>query len=133
VSDRYTMAPDGSSITCKVCGTTSHNTNDVEMKFCGHCGAFHNDRTLERDAYIERACEAVADAQAAGRLIFWTIYEKPHHWVVRGQETAPGGLFVHLFAFAGSSLDEARAALPPGLVRMARNPKDDPTIVEVWF
>ena len=31
------------------------------------------------------------------------------------------------------SLDEARAAVPLGLVRINRYPEDDPVIVEVWL
>ena len=41
--DRYTIAPDGSSITCTACGLTSYNANDIAQKFCGHCGTFHDD------------------------------------------------------------------------------------------
>jgi hypothetical protein len=31
------------SITCLVCGWTSHNPNDVRERYCGHCHAFHDD------------------------------------------------------------------------------------------
>ena len=43
MSDRYTIAPDGSSITCTACGLTSYNANDIAQKFCCHCGVFHDD------------------------------------------------------------------------------------------
>jgi hypothetical protein len=29
------------SIQCLTCGLTSHNPNDVEQKYCGHCHKFH--------------------------------------------------------------------------------------------
>lgn len=31
------------AITCLACGLTSHNTNDVAQKYCGHCHRFHED------------------------------------------------------------------------------------------
>lgn len=39
----YTMAPDGSSITCLGCGMTSSNSDDVENLYCGHCHVAHSD------------------------------------------------------------------------------------------
>lgn len=33
----YTISPDGSAITCHMCGLTSHNLNDVAERFCGYC------------------------------------------------------------------------------------------------
>ena len=36
----YTIAPDGASITCRRCGRTSHNRNDVEQRYCGACHMF---------------------------------------------------------------------------------------------
>lgn len=38
----YTIAPDGESITCHVCGNTSHHPKDVEHCYCGHCDKFHD-------------------------------------------------------------------------------------------
>ena len=31
------------SIVCPVCGKRSHNPNDVENRYCGHCHKFHDD------------------------------------------------------------------------------------------
>lgn len=41
----YTCTIDlnGPSITCKICGFTSHNKEDVERQYCGHCHVFHGD------------------------------------------------------------------------------------------
>jgi hypothetical protein len=41
---RYTISPDGHSITCHTCGRTSHNLNDVRERFCGNCHVFHDER-----------------------------------------------------------------------------------------
>ena len=38
----YTIASDGCSITCHVCGFTSWNLNDVALKYCGRCKEFHD-------------------------------------------------------------------------------------------
>jgi hypothetical protein len=37
----YTIASDGSWITCHRCGQTSHNLNDVTHKYCAKCRRFH--------------------------------------------------------------------------------------------
>jgi hypothetical protein len=39
----YRLAPDGQSITCLVCGRTSHHPRDVAERYCGHCHRFHDD------------------------------------------------------------------------------------------
>lgn len=41
--DTFTISADGKSITCKRCGRTSHNLNDVEWRYCGFCHVFHED------------------------------------------------------------------------------------------
>lgn len=38
---RYKIVSDGRAITCLVCGKTSHNSNDVAQRYCGHCHVFH--------------------------------------------------------------------------------------------
>lgn len=43
----YSIAPDGGSITCHVCGKTSYHPKDVENKYCGKCHVFHEERWLE--------------------------------------------------------------------------------------
>lgn len=34
--------PELPAITCSGCGLTSYNPEDVENKFCGHCGVFYS-------------------------------------------------------------------------------------------
>jgi hypothetical protein len=43
------------SITCLVCGHTSHNPNDVRERYCGHCRSFLDDRILQADGLINHA------------------------------------------------------------------------------
>lgn len=38
---------DPGSITCLVCGFTSHNTNDIQYLYCGNCHSFHPIRSPE--------------------------------------------------------------------------------------
>jgi hypothetical protein len=49
--------PDGRSITCHRCGTTSHNQIDVRERWCARCKRSHNEDN-------------------GGRAI-WTIYDHP--------------------------------------------------------
>jgi hypothetical protein len=39
----YTISADRKSITCLICGLTSHNPNDVREVYCGKCHRFHQD------------------------------------------------------------------------------------------
>lgn len=39
----YRISDDGKSITCLVCGRTSHNPHDVSEHYCGFCHFFHDD------------------------------------------------------------------------------------------
>ena len=101
-------------------------------------GALSWVETTDADEFAARVREAQLGAEHGGRLIIWVIYEKPldhlAHWVVRGQETGPlGTIGFHQFCFCAETLAQARAVVPLGLVRMARHPKDDPRIVEVWI
>jgi hypothetical protein len=40
---KKTYRIDGKSITCLLCGLTSHNPNDVRYLYCGNCHVFHED------------------------------------------------------------------------------------------
>ena len=51
-------------------------------------------------------------------------------WNTRGGPASP--LSPPGFALSGVSLEEIRASLPPGLVRVARHSGDDPAVVEFW-
>jgi len=68
---------------------------------------------------------------------FWVIYRRPidfpdseyvmrEHVIDKG-ETTPTENFI-----IGKTLEEMRAQVPPGAVRMERSPKDEPQIVE-WY
>ena len=39
----YQISDDGRTITCLRCGLTSHNSQDVKHRYCGHCRVFHED------------------------------------------------------------------------------------------
>lgn len=49
-----TIAADGRSITCHLCGLTSHNANDVRERYCGRCHVFHGDN--QEKQLDTRAC-----------------------------------------------------------------------------
>lgn len=66
-------------------------------------------------------------------LNIWVIYDHPddfpdqftaRRWVLDRPTDE------YLFA---DTLDELRGKLPPGLVRLQRDPADDPKIVESWL
>ena len=42
----YSIAADGESITCHVCGFTSSDSEHVRQLFCPRCVVFHEDRVL---------------------------------------------------------------------------------------
>lgn len=66
----------------------------------------------------------------------WTIYDRPsdypHHFVVRRWNIADPEMPSDFQALA-DSLEDARALIPKGLVRINRNPGDDERIVESWL
>lgn len=66
----------------------------------------------------------------------WVIYEKgPRAFVVRCWRMEDGALFAEGEPHAGTiaTLEDARALIPQGLLRVERAPIEDPTIVETWF
>jgi hypothetical protein len=69
-------------------------------------------------------------------MSMFAIYDHPRdfpeHFVVREWLVAKG-LVVPMQEYAlASTLDEARAEIPPGMVLIPRFENDDPKIVEVW-
>lgn len=71
-------------------------------------------------------------------LEFWTIYERPSDhpdkFVVRRCEVKAPGLIVHdAHCTTHDTLEAARAAVPPGLYNLGRQPGDDPVIKETWL
>lgn len=76
---------------------------------------------------------------AAERLLIWVVYHRPRdlpgvEYAARAQWAEPGGVIAkaaeHLEA---PTLAAIRAALPPGLACIGREPGDDPVIVECWI
>ncbi|QGJ92755.1 hypothetical protein QDA04_gp85 [Microbacterium phage Megan] len=71
----------------------------------------------------------------AERLFTWVIYEKPAdyptQYVVRPWVT-DGEVIASFAARAFDTLEDARAAIPPGLM-LSPLPEPDPAILEVWL
>jgi hypothetical protein len=74
-------------------------------------------------------------------LVVWVIYEHPddypEHFVVRTQVVGRGDQNNSMISFGlpifCATLEEARAEIPPDLVRLSRAPGDVPAIVESWI
>jgi len=77
-------------------------------------------------------------------LVVYVVYRRPrdypeHEYVVRRQWVAatPGNPTRierdEWPCFMGATLEAARASIPLGKVRIERDPKDDPVIVETWL
>lgn len=70
-------------------------------------------------------------------LVQFNIYDHPADcpdaWVVRAWFIlAGGGLVPNPLAWRFSDLESARAAIPDGMVMLARHPDDAPVLAEVW-
>lgn len=70
-------------------------------------------------------------------LELWTIYDHPtdhpDYYVARKWIITDDGPQATNKACYGPTLDDVRAALPPGLYRIAADPNDDPVILETWI
>lgn len=70
-------------------------------------------------------------------LSMWVIYERPRDYptsyVVRRHAIGPGWTHATPDFSLHATLEEARAAVPLGAVRMERNPQDEPQILECWI
>lgn len=75
-------------------------------------------------------------------LTVWTIYcnpsDHPGKWALRGHDVEPSLLDGEIVSmrsdcFVAMSLEECRARVPKGLVRVARAVSDDPAIYESWI
>lgn len=73
---------------------------------------------------------------ARPQLLMFTIYEKPKDhpngfmvraWRVESKDPTP------LEATRVDTLEEARQLIPAGMVKIPRDPSDDPVIVESWI
>lgn len=53
----------GNTITCRVCGLTSHNSNDVVQLYCGHCHKFHQPTSMSLPTRVPiRHCDSIEHA-----------------------------------------------------------------------
>ncbi len=70
-------------------------------------------------------------------LSLFTIYEKPRdypdEWVVREWKIIKGEAVPTKGCERAATLEEARRAIPSGLVCIALSESDDPVIVETWL
>ena len=70
-------------------------------------------------------------------LCFWVITKRPKdfpkHYCMRRQWVFPARIVHAPVAGLYNTLEEARFDIPDGLYRMARDPNDDPVIVECWL
>lgn len=80
---------------------------------------------------------AIAAPDPKTDLPMWVIYDHPSDYpssfVVRRQWAGNGKVFADAKCFLCQSLEAARAVVPPGLHCIARDPADDPVIVETWL
>lgn len=70
-------------------------------------------------------------------LIFmYTIFNAPrdfpNHFVMRRFRIIPGKVVPEYTAGLYTSLEEARADVPPGCYNLGRDESDDPATVETW-
>lgn len=70
-----------------------------------------------------------------GNLYTYTVYAHPRdhpegYSMTQWEITRTGAVAVA--TVYASTLERARFLVPPGLVCLARNPDDDPVIVETW-
>jgi hypothetical protein len=80
---------------------------------------------------------AQAEAGKRGALSMWTVYEKPKDYpdgyVARRFEVA-GVITATATSIKSRELEPIREKLArAGLVRLDRNPEDEPQIVETWL
>lgn len=66
----------------------------------------------------------------------YVVYHNPRDFpgqhVIRKQTAGRGTVAIAAKPLVMRTLEEVRAALPAGLVRLERDPGDDPCVVEVW-
>ena len=76
------------------------------------------------------------DGYARGFMVMWTVTwntrDYPRKAAVRPQYIGKGGVHMLQAVLLADSLDEVRAQLPHGLMKLERSPYDDARIVEIW-
>lgn len=79
--------------------------------------------------------------QPAARIVallgIWTVYDHPvdypEGFIARLHQVTARGPVATEHTVKAPTLGEVRARLPAGLARLARDPNDDPKIVENWI
>jgi len=76
----------------------------------------------------------MADQEEPG-LSLWAVYLKPEVVLPSDRYVAVrvSGGEVTSDMIVAQSLDRLRELLPRGLIRLERDPEDDPSIVEIWI
>lgn len=65
--------------------------------------------------------------------IYWNTRDIPHRFSVRAFTIGPKGPVAGELLGSTVTLEAARALIPPFLVCLARDPRDDQVIVETWI
>jgi hypothetical protein len=86
----------------------------------------------------EDACKLQSEMNSDRDLLMWEVYvntsDFPGRFTARPQSMFAMKHGIALdFVLVSDSLDGIRKMLPPGLVKMGRDPDDEPQIVEVWI
>lgn len=76
-------------------------------------------------------------ADASRPLEMWTVYDHPTDYpvgfIARLYLIYNGYAIASPSTVTGSTLDQVRERLPPGLFRLPRDDNDGPKIVETWI
>lgn len=71
------------------------------------------------------------------QMWMYTIYDAPsdhpNHFVMRRHRIVPNQVIPEYTAGLYTSLEQARADIPPGCVNLGREEGDESQIVETWF
>lgn len=70
-------------------------------------------------------------------ISLWTVYcrpkDYPYGYIARRHDVHMGFSMPTDKIVTSTTLEGVRRQLPVGLVRLDRNPNDDPVIVEIWI
>lgn len=88
--------------------------------------------TLTRQDAAQAHWQCVQEGDLPQFVIYNSPRDYPGQYVVRMWRTIPEVGPTELVK-SFDTLREAQDFIPEGLFRMARQPEDDPTILEVWF
>jgi len=104
---------------CPKCGRVSYNPNDAFHRYCGACHSFFN-----------------ADGEDESLSVIWSIFENttdaPGKFVARRFFASARGVQPDI-GFTEDTIEQARARIPPGLVRIPPQPGELPTVVESYI